>query len=166
MSEFHLKEVKFVPEIEETPITLAKFKKQIEWINGYNLAARLGKLDPDGDVIPVRYIGKNRYWVVEGEGSYSIVGAYPLFAVYDLDPTSQDGRVLLVRYKITDNQGHLLQTQAMAAKHIRAARLEAERQERMAKKDPKLNNTVNIHMPAVYRPAKAQEKALGALNEV
>ena len=77
MSEFHLKEVKFVPEIEEIPITLAKFKKQIEWFNDYNMAARLGKLDPDGDAIPVRYIGKNRYWVVEGEGSDSIVGAYP-----------------------------------------------------------------------------------------
>ena len=58
----------------------------------------------------------------------------------------------------------VIQTQAMAAKHIQAARLEAERKERMAKKDPALNNQVKIHMPAIYRPGKAQQKAVEALN--
>ena len=165
MGEFNLPDVKFVPEVDEIAITLAGFKKQIDWMNAYNCASRLGQNDPEGDVIPARYIGKNRYWAVEGEGIDEKVGAYPLFAIYDLDPRATDGRVLLVRYKITDSQGTTLQTRAMAAKHIRAARLEAERKERMAKKDPRLNHEVNIHMPAVYRPEKAQQKAMEALNE-
>ena len=162
--EFNLPNIRFVPEVDEISITLAKFKKQIDWMNAYNCASRLGQNDPEGDAIPARYIGKNRYWAVEGEGIDDKVGAYPLFAIYDLDPRATDGRVLLVRYKITDSQGNAVQTQAMAAKHIHAARLEAERKERMAKKDPKLNLNVNIHMPAIYRPDKAQKKALEALN--
>jgi hypothetical protein len=48
----------------------------------------------------------------------------------------------------------------MAAKHIQACRLEAERKERMAKKDPRLNREVEIHMPAIFKPEKAKEKAL------
>lgn len=165
MGEFNLPNIKFVPEVDEIAVTLAKFKKQIDWMNSYNCASRLGQNDPEGDAIPARYIGKNRYWAVEGEGIDEKVGAYPLFAIYDLDPRAPGGQVLLVRYKITDSQGSLLQTQAMAAKHIQAARLEAERKERMARKDPKLNFGVSIHMPAVYRPGKAQQKALEALNE-
>jgi hypothetical protein len=88
-----------------------------------------------------------------------------MFHVYDLDPRTTDGKALLIRYKIVDPQGNSVQTQAMAAKHVRAARLEAERKERMAKKDPKLNNEVKFKMPDIFRPAKAIKKALEALNE-
>jgi len=165
LGEFKLPDVRYIPDIDEVPITLARFKQQIEWINEYNLGARLGRLDPSGDPIPARYIGKNRYWIDEGEGRDEKVGAYPLFVVYDLDPRATDGRLMLIRYKIVDPQGKPVQTQAMAAKHIQAARLEAERKERMEKKNPALNNVVKIHMPAIYRPDKAQQKAVEALNE-
>ncbi len=164
LGEFQLPDVKYIPEIDEVPITLARFKQQIEWINEYNLAARLGRLDPAGDPIPARYIGKNRYWAVEGEGRNDKVGSYPMFIIYDMDPRATDGKLLLIRYKIVDPQGQPVQTQAMAAKHIQAARLEAERKERMARKNPALNNQVKIHMPAIYRPEKAQKKAVEALN--
>jgi hypothetical protein len=165
MGEFRLPDVRFVPEIDVVGITLSNLKAQIEWINEYNLAARMGGLDPAGDPIPARYIGKNRYWMSEGEGRDNTVGSYPLFTLYDLDPRATDGKTLLITYKLVDPHGELVQTQKMAAKHIQAARLEAEREERMKKKDPKLNNTVSLHMPAIYRPAKAQTKALEALNE-
>lgn len=164
MGEFELPDTKFVPEVDEISITLAKFKSIVEWVNEYNLCSKLGKNDPAGDAIPARYIGKNRYWIVESEGQDDTVGAYALFSVYDLDPRAADGRVLLVRYRLTDSRGDLVQTQAMAAKHVQAARLEAERKERMAAKNPKLTQEVNIHMPAIYTPAKAQAKALEALN--
>jgi hypothetical protein len=164
MSEFRLPDVKFVPEVDEIPITLAKFKSVIEWANHYNLQSKLGKNDHDGDAIPTRYIGRNRYWISESVGHDETVGDYALFSVYDLDPRAPDGRVLLVRYRLTDARGDLVQTQAQAAKHIQACRLEVERQEAMEKKDPKLNQTVNIHMPAIYKPAKAQAKALETLN--
>lgn len=165
MSEFKLPDVKFVPEVDEMPITLAKFKRMIEWINEYNLASRMGANDPAGDPIPTRYIGKNRYWIIEGNGIDEKIGDYALFSLYDLDPRASDGKILLIRYRLTDSRGELVQTQAQAAKHIQAARLDAERKERMARKDPKLTNAVNIHMPAIYKPEKAQTKALEGLNE-
>lgn len=160
MGEFKLPDTKFVPDIDEIPVTLAKLKAVIEWINDYNLASKMGRDDPAGDPIPARYIGKNRYWISEGTGIDEMVGEYPLFSVYDLDPRGTDGRVLLVRYRLTDSRGQLVQTQAMAAKHIQACRLEAERKERMAKKDPRLNQTVDIHLPAIFTPEKAKAKAL------
>lgn len=164
MGEFKLPEVKFVPEVDEIPVTLAKFKDIIDWSNAYNLASRMGQNDQAGDAIPARYIGKNRYWIAESEGQDEKVGPYASFSIYDLDPRAPDGRVLLVRYRLTDSRNNLVQTQAQASKHIAAARLEAERKERMAKKDPKLNDSVDIHMPAIYTPAKAQAKALEGLN--
>ena len=164
LGEFKLPDVRYIPDIDEVPITLARFKQQIEWINEYNLAARMGGLDPAGDNIPARYIGKNRYWANESEGRDEAVGPYPVFCIYDLDPRAAEGRILLVKYKIVDPQGEPVQTQAMAAKHIQAARLEAERKERMERKNPALNNQVKIHMPAIYRPEKAQKKAVEALN--
>ena len=92
------------------------------------------------------------------------IGSYPMFLVYDLDPRATDGRALIVRYKIVDPQGNQVQTQKMAAKHIQSARLEAERKERMAKKNPALNNTIKVKMPDIFRPARAVKKALEALN--
>jgi hypothetical protein len=160
MSEFKLPDVNFVPEIDEISITLASFKKVVEWANEYNLQSRMGADDQNGDPVPPRYLGKNRYWIQEGEGHDSEVGSYALFSVYDMDPRSPDGRRLLVRYRLTDSRGNLVQTQAMAAKHIQACRLEAERKERMAKKDPRLNREVDIHLPAIFKPEKAKEKAL------
>lgn len=164
MGEFKLPDVKFVPEIDIVGITLSRLKKQIEWCNEYNLAARMGGLDPSGDPIPDRYIGKNRYWITEGEGLDQEIGSYPMFLIYDLDPRALDGRALIVRYKIVDPQGNPVQTQKMAAKHIQAARLEAERKERMAKKNPALNNAIKVKMPDIFRPVKAAKKALEALN--
>lgn len=156
---FNLPESKFIPEVDELPITLAKMKKIIEWTNEYNLKCRLGAAqDADGNPIPVQYLGRNRYWISYGEGSDEAVGPYSLISVYDLDPSAIESRTLLVRYRITDSRGNLVQTAAQAQKHIRACRLEAERKEAMAKKDPKLNESVNIHMPAIYKPEKAIEK--------
>ena len=160
MSEFKLPDVNFVPEIDEISITLASFKKVVEWANEYNLQSRMGADDQNGDPVPARYLGKNRYWIQEGEGYDSTVGSYALFSVYDMDPRSPECRRLLVRYRLTDSRGNLVQTQAMAAKHIQACRLEAERKERMAKKDPKLNQTVDIHLPDIFTPEKAKAKAL------
>src|SRR5574344_908340 len=105
LGEYKLPDVRYIAEIDEVAITLGRFKQQIEWLNEYNLAARLGWLDPAGDPIPARDIGKNRYWVDESEGRDDKVGAYPLFVVYDLDPRATDGRIMLVRYKIVDPQG-------------------------------------------------------------
>jgi hypothetical protein len=164
MSEFKLPQITFIPEIDEVPITLAKFKSIIDWSNEYNLASRMGQNDQAGDPVPARYVGKNRYWITEGEGQDAKVGPYAVFSVYDLDPRAADGKVLLVRYRLTDSRNNLVQTQVQASRHIQAARLEAERKERMAKKDPKLNQMVDIHMPDIYTPVKAQAKALEALN--
>ena len=164
MGEFKLPEVTFVPSIDEIPVTLAKLKEQIDWANAYNLASKLCQNDQAGDPIPARYLGKNRYWISEGEGQDNKVGPYAIFSVYDLDPRATDGKVLLVRYRLTDSRNNLVQTQAQASKHIHAARLEAERKERMARKDPRLNETVDIHMPAIYTPAKAQAKVLEGLD--
>jgi hypothetical protein len=160
MSEFKLPEIRFIPDVDEMPITLENLKAQIEWINSYNLQSRLGADDPNGDPVPVRYIGKNRYWIHESEGVDPTVGSYAQFSVYDLDPRAPDGRRLLVRYKLTDEEGNIVQTVAMARKHIEAARLEAERSEAMKRKDPKLNETVKIHMPAIYTPEEAIKKAM------
>ena len=163
MGEFQLPDVRFIPGIDEIGITLSKLKNAIEWCNEYNLASRMGGLDQAGDTIPDRYLGKNRYWISESEGLDPAIGSYPLFCVYDLDPRQPD-KILLIRYRIVDPQGNLVQTQAMAAKHIQAARLEAERKERMAKKDPALNNAIKVKMPDIFRPVKAVKKALEALN--
>jgi hypothetical protein len=155
---FNFPETKFCPEVDEVLITLAKLKKIVEWSNAYNLKCRLGAAkDDDGNPIPLNYMGHNRYWISMGEGTDETVGPYSLVSVYDLNPSETDTRTLLVRYKITDSQGGIVQTEAQAAKHIRACRLEAERKEAMAKKDPKLNESVNIHMPAIYRPERASK---------
>jgi hypothetical protein len=164
MGEFKLPDVNFVPEIDEISITLASFKKVVEWANEYNLQSRMGADDQNGDSIPARYLGKNRYWIQESEGHDPSVGTYALFSVYDMDPRAPEGRRLLIRYRLTDSRGDLVQTKAQASKHIAACRLEAERKERMAKKDPRLNREVDIHMPAIYKPEKAQKKALEAMN--
>ena len=79
LGEFKLPDVRYIPDIDEVPITLARFKQQIEWINEYNLAARMGGLDPAGDNIPARYIGKNRYWANESEGRDEVMGPYPVW---------------------------------------------------------------------------------------
>jgi len=165
MGEFKLPEARFVPEVDEKPITYIKLKDIIEWLAEYNLCSCIGKNDQVGDAIPARYLGHNRYWITESQGQDDAIGAYSLFSIYDLDPRSPDGRVLLIRYRLTDSRGDLVQTRAQAIKHIRAARLEAERAERMKKKDPKLTSTISIHMPAIYKPVKAQKKALEALND-
>lgn len=159
---FNLPETKFVPDVDEKPITLAKMKKIIEWTNEYNLKCRLGAAqDDDGNPIPAQYLGRNRYWMSYGEGQDEAVGPYSMISVYDLNPSAPDSRTLLVRYRITDSRGNLVQTAAQAAKHIQACRLEAERKEAMARKDPKLNESVNIHMPAIYKPVKAIQKVDG-----
>jgi hypothetical protein len=156
---FNLPEAKYVPEVDEVPITLAKLKKIIEWCNAYNLKCKLGAAqDDDGNAIPLNYVGRNRYWLSMGEGQDEAVGPYSMVSLYDLNPSASDSRTLLVRYRITDSRGDIVQTAAQAAKHIHACRLEAERKEAMARKDPKLNETVNIHMPSVYKPSKAIEK--------
>ena len=160
MSEFKIPEVRYIPEVDEVPITLTSLKAQIEWINAYNLQCRLGADDLNGDEIPIRYISRNRYWIHESEGIDATVGPYVQFSVYDLDPRSPDGRRLLIRYKLTDENGNIVQTVAMARKHIEAARLEATRAELMAKKDPKLNNVVKIHMPEVFAPEEAMQRAV------
>lgn len=159
MDVFGLSENRFVPEVDELNITLYRLKQVIEWTNEYNYLCRMGAArDQNDDPIPVQYIGKNRYWMNTGEGQDDKVGPYSLISVYDLDPTAPEGRRLLVRYRLTDARGKLVQTMAQAEKHIIACRLEAERKERMAKKNPRLNTTIDIHLPQIYSPAKAASK--------
>lgn len=157
---FGLPDIRFVPEVDELPVTLSKMKKIIEWINDYNLQCRLGaKYDKSGDEIPVQYVGRNRYWIHQVEGRDETIGEHTLFAVYELDPSTDEKRILLCRYVLVDSRGDFVQTAAQARKHLIASRLDAERKERMAKADPKLTDTIKIHMPSIYKPSKAIEKA-------
>jgi hypothetical protein len=159
---FNLPEVTTIPGTDEVPVTLAKFKKICEWTNDHNLQCKLGaETDNDGSPIPVYCVGKNHYWLSYGEGQDDAIGPYILISVYDVHE-GMEKKVLLKRYRITDSRGNIVQTADMAQKHIRACRLEAERKEAMARKDPKLNEAVNIHMPAIYKP----EKALGMVGRI
>lgn len=167
--DFGLKDTKFVPEIDEIPINPYRLKKIIADCEEYNSDCRLyKKYDSTGGEIPARYRGRNRYWMTAGEGHHEIHGDYPLIALYDLDPESPDGRILICRYrperpaqKTTTGQelpAVPLQTLAQAEKSIRAAQLEAERRERMAKKDSKLVQEIKIKIPTMMAPAATRRR--------
>lgn len=167
--DFGLNQIKFVPEIDEIPINPYRLKKIIEDCNEYNTDSKLGKkFDSTGGEIPERYRGRNRYWLTAGEGHHEIHGDYPLISLYDMDPESPDGRVLICRYRPersaqkTKSGEELpavpLQTVAQAEKSLRAARLEAERRERMARKDPKLVQDIKIKIPTLMAPSAARRR--------
>jgi hypothetical protein len=166
MVDFGIPEHKFLPEIDEQPITMENFKKIIEELEIYNKDSRLWKkYDSSGGEIPERYRGRNRYWVNQGEGNDETIGPYTLISIYDLDPEAKDGRRLICRYKIVDNDGITpLQSLEQAERHAMAARMEAERQERMAKKDSKLVSALHIQMPTLYRPEEARKIVEVKLN--
>jgi hypothetical protein len=167
--DFGLKDVKFIPEIDEIPINPNRLKKIIEDCVEYNLASRqYKKYDSSGGEIPERYRGRNRYWLTAGEGHHELYGDYPIISLYDLDPEALDGRVLICKYRperpaqktTTGEELHAvpLQTLAQAEKQIRAAQLEAERQERMAKKDSKLVSEIKIKIPTMMAPTAARRR--------
>lgn len=160
---------KYVPEVDEVPINPYRLREIIQEIAEYNLACRLyEKYDSTGGEIPAKYRGRNRYWVTTSEGHHEIHGDYPLISVYDLDPESPEGRLLICRYRperpaMKTNSGKELpavplQTLAQAEKQIKAAQLEAERQERMRKKDPRLANDIKIKIPTLMAPLAARRR--------
>lgn len=164
---FNLPETRYIPEVDEVSITLARLKTIIAWTNSYNLQCKLGAAkDENGDPIPIQYVGRNRYWMSYAEGYDEVAGPYSLVVVYDLDPSLPDGRTLLVRYKITDSRGNIVQTAAQAQKHMIACQLEADRQEQMKKKDPRLTSSIDIHMPAIYSAKKAMEQLKKTLEKL
>jgi len=167
--DFELPDVKFVPEIDEIPINPYRLKKIIADCEEYNSDCRLfKKFDSTGGEIPARYRGRNRYWLTAGEGHHKIYGLYTIISLYDLNPESPDGRILICRYrperpaqKTTTGQelpAVPLQTLAQAEKAIKAAQLEAERRERMAKKDSKLVNEIKIKIPTLMAPIATRRK--------
>jgi hypothetical protein len=167
--DFGLKNSKFVPEIDEVPINPHRLREIIEELEQYNLACRLyRKYDAVGEEIPAKYRGRNRYWATVSEGHHETYGEYPLVSIYDQDPEALDGRVLICRYRPerpaqkSTTGGELpavpLQTIAQAEKQIIAARLEAERQERMKKKDPRLATDIKIKIPTLLAPTAARRR--------
>lgn len=167
--DFGLRDTKYVPEIDEVPINPLRLREILEELEQYNAACRLyRKYDAVGDEIPSKYRGRNRYWATAGEGHHETYGDYPLISIYDLDPESLDGRVLICRYrperaaqKTTDGKelpAVPLQTLAQAEKQIIAARLEAERQERMKRKDSRLTTDIKIKIPTLLAPTAARRR--------
>jgi len=169
---FDLPEVKFNPEIDEVPINPYRLKKIIEDVNLYNKDSRLWKqYEAGGEEIPMQYRGRNRYWLTVGEGQDAKYGPYTVVSLYDLDPQE---KTLICKYKIVREATKTLtgkeleevplQTLAQAEKYVKAARLEAERQERMAKKDPKLTSEIKAHIPLMMAPDAARKRIDARLN--
>jgi len=156
--DFGLPERRFVPEIDEVPINPFRMKLLIEELETYNLACRQWKKYYEGEEIPEKYRGRNRYWASPADGNDAEHGPYTIIWIYDLDPSALDGRALIAKYKIARYDGAPLQTLQQAEKHVRAAQLDAERKERQAKKDPRLNNELKVHMPLMYSPTAARRK--------
>jgi hypothetical protein len=169
MVKFDLPERKFVPDVDEIGINPHRLKQIIEDAEAYNKDCRLWKKyeSDTGEEIPEKYRGRNRYWITAGEGQNDKIGVYTVISVYDLDPSDPDGRVLIAKYRPeraayrASNGNEIdatpLQTLAQAEKHLKACKLEAERQERMAKKDPKLTSSIKAHIPLLYSPNTARK---------
>jgi hypothetical protein len=160
-----LPERSFIPELDEIPITPGKIKKVIEELENYNRACRLWYATDDaGNSIPERYRGRNRYHESTGEGLDDQIGAYTVLSIYDLDPESASKKVLIARYRIANSDGSHLQTKAQAEKHIKAARLNAEREERQIRKDPALQAEIKVKLPTFYSPEVVRRKINAELN--
>jgi hypothetical protein len=162
-----LVETKSIPEIVEIPITGGRARLMIEELEDYNSDSRQWKAytTRTGDEIPQKYRGRNRYWVQPGEGVDSSIGNYPTLSVYDLDPEAEEGKVLIARYRITDTEGNTLQTLPQIEKHVKAARLDAERKERAARADPRLQESLKVHLPTFYRPETGRKKLDESLTQ-
>lgn len=170
MVKFELPDRKIIPEVDEVPINPYRLKKVIEDCENYNKDSRLWKQyeSDTGEEIPEKYRGRNRYWATPGEGNDDKVGTYTIISIYDLDPSAEDGRILICKYrperaayrtsKGEEIDATPLQTMQQAEKHIRACQLDAERQERMAKKDPKLVSELKVHMPLMMAPDAARKR--------
>ncbi len=179
MVEFELPERSFVPEVDEIRINPYRLKLILEDMEAYNKDSRLGlsrTTDGTDTEIPLKYRGRNRYWTPKtpGTGHHEVHGEYPIVAIYDMDPEAIDGRILIAKYvpyraAYKDCQGNEieavpLQTVRQAEKSILAARLEAERQERMGKKDSKLVSEVRVNMPTLMSPNAARRRIDARLN--
>ena len=165
MVDFNFPEARFNPELVEIPASMDEIKAIIEDCEDYNRDSRLWKIrDEYGNEIPMKYRGRNRYWITKGETEDTVHGPYTNIQIYDLDPEAKDHRRLIAKYKIVSEDGTVMQTIEQAERHVMAARLEAERVERMALKDPKLNSSINIHMPLLYHPDEARKVIDARLN--
>lgn len=179
MVEFDLPERSFVPEVDEIRINPYRLKQILEDMESYNKDSRLGlsrTTDGTDSEIPLKYRGRNRYWTprTPGTGHHEVHGEYPVICIYDMDPEAIDGRILIARYvpyraAYKDSKGNEvdavpLQTVKQAEKSILAARLEAERQERMGKKDSKLVSEVQVNMPTLMSPNAARRRIDARLN--
>lgn len=173
MVDFELPERSFVPEVDEIRINPYRLKQILEDIESYNKDSRMGlsrTTDGTDSEIPIKYRGRNRYWTPKtpSTGNHKVYGEYPVICIYDMDPEAIDGRILIAKYvpyraAYKDSKGNEieavpLQTVKQAEKSILAARLEAERQERMAKKDSRLVSEVKVQMPLLMAPNAARRQ--------
>lgn len=157
---------------QETPdkqvlgISPTALKEVLEELEAYNLQCRLGRrYDQYEREIPIKYRGINRYWWPSqfDEAPDELLGSTHILPIYDTDPEYRE-KTLLVRYQVQDEDGTPMQTLAVAEKHIRAARLEADRKERMLMKNPELSASPKIVLPDFHRPDAARRLIDDRLN--
>lgn len=149
----------YIPEIKPQPITEANYKTMILEHELYNKDCRLFKaFTEDGEEIPLKYRGANRYWKTEGVMLDPVIGEHTLYFIYELDPEEPGGRVLLAVYYITNEAGEKLQDMSQIQKHTKAARMEAERQERMSRKYPELVSKIDTKLPQLMTPVEGKDK--------
>jgi hypothetical protein len=154
------------PEYQVTGITPDALLEMLQELEKYNLRCAQGRKYDQYEVeIPIKYRGIRKYWwpkdfqeVTDEKGLITHV-----LPIYDNDPEF-DNKILLIRYQIQDEDGTPMQTLAAAEKHIRAARLESERQEMMAQKNPALNEAPKIILPEFHRPEDARQILDAKLN--
>ena len=154
------------PSRQTTGITPDGLKEVLEELEAYNLKCRLGrKYDQYQKEIPIEYRGINKYWwsnefeeIDNGSG-----GIEQILSIYDTNPLIGQ-RLLLVRYCIQDEDGTPMLTLAAAEKHIQAARMEYDRQQRMAIKRPELVYSPKVSLPEFHRPNAAKEILDAKLN--
>ena len=168
MGNFDIPDRNSLPEVDEVPINPYRLQKIMEEDEKYNgLSRQSAAFDEKGVPIPPQYWGRNRYRIVVAEGQDSTYGPYPIISIYDLVPGIKDGlliakyRPMRAAYKATDGAEVAavpLQTLEQADRHGRACRLEAERAERMTKKDPRLNASIAIHMPLLMAPEASRKR--------
>jgi hypothetical protein len=153
------------PDRQITGITPDNLKVVLEELEAYNLQCRLfRKYDQYQKEIPIQYRGINRYWWQDFQESTNEKGEVEhILAIYDNNPEFAT-KTLLVRYRIEDENGMPMTTIATAEKHIQAARLEYDRQQRMAAKNPTLSDSPKITMPVFHTPTEARRILDAQLN--
>jgi hypothetical protein len=168
MVDFEIPDRSIVPEVDEIDINPHRLQKIMEETENYNSYSRQSAAYDDFKTpIPERFWGRNRYRIVVSEGQDATYGPYSIVSIYELIPGMKEG-LLIAKYRPTraaykDSKGSEigavpLQTVEQADRHALACRMNAEREERMARKDPKLTASVAIHMPILMAPDAARKR--------